>query len=208
MTDGGPGGQGVGEGIGEGVGEVVGEGDGEDDGAGDGEDDGAGDGEAVGAGDGEDDGETSGTFLVIEVDAESAVLRDVRTGQVHALTGHPDLAVGEVVEATIAPEPPLEVAWTIVEVESRREIPVERSPEEPTTFARDLAAEQAVGEVTRQERAGEGELHVLTVPEDETETAAADVLDDDATVARAAKLGVDRVEVRAADGVLSVRYLP
>ena len=167
-------------------------------------------GERVGDGerDGEGDGETTGTFLVTEADAESAVLRDVRTGQVHALTDNPDLAAGEVLEATIAPEPPLEVAWTIVDVESRREIPVERSPEDPTTFARDLAADQAVGEVTRQERAGEGELHVLTVPEDETESAAADVLDDEATVARAAKLDLDRVEVRAADGVLSVRYLP
>jgi len=188
--DGGPAGQGDGEGIGEGVG------DGEGDRVGDGE------------GDGQADGESTGTFLVTEADAESAVLRDVRTGQVHALTDTPDLAPGEVLEATIAPEPPLEVAWTIVDVESRREIPVERSPENPTTFARDLAGDQAVGEVTRQERAGEGELHVLTVPEDETESAAADVLDDEATVARAAKLGVDRVEVRAADGVLSVRYLP
>ena len=62
--------------------------------------------------------------------------------------------------------------------------------------------------MTRQERAGEGELHVITVPEEETEQATADVLEDEATLTQAAKLGVARVEVRAADGVVSVRYLP
>ncbi len=136
------------------------------------------------------------------------MLHDVGTSRVHTLAENPGFAAGEVVDATLAPEPPLEVAWTVVSVADRREIPVERSPERPTTQARDLAADQGVGELTRRERAGEGEVHVLTVPEVETETAAADVLEDEATRARAARLGVDRVEVRAADGVLSVRYLP
>jgi len=49
---------------------------------------------------------------------------------------------------------------------------------------------------------------VLTVPEERTDQAAADVVEDQETVARAARLGVERVEVRAADGVVSVRYLP
>ena len=57
-------------------------------------------------------------------------------------------------------------------------------------------------------RAGEGELHVLTVPEDGTTDAVADVLDDEETLARAARLGVRRVEVRGESGVVSVRYLP
>ena len=166
------------------------------------------------------DAASTGTYLVTEADQESAVLRDVDTGQVYTLTENPTIEegagaeaeeifeAGEVLEATLAPEPPLEVAWSVVEVAERREIPVERSPERPTTLARDLAADQAVGEVTRRERAGEGEVHVLTVPEDEIESAAADVLEDEATVERAATLGVARVEIRAAEGVLSVRYLP
>jgi hypothetical protein len=103
----------------------------------------------------------------------------------------------------------MEVAWTVAELRDRRTIPVERSAEPPTRQAEEIAAEQAVGEVTRQERAGDGELHVLTVPADGVEDAVTDVLDDEETVARAARLGVARVEVRAGDdGVVSVRYLP
>jgi hypothetical protein len=150
----------------------------------------------------------TGTFLVTEADGESAVLRDVEDGQIHTLDGNPDLSPGEVLRATVAPVPPLDVAWEVVEIEARRTIPVEESAEGPTRQARELAADQSVGEVTRQERAGEGELHVLTVPSDRTVEAVADVLEDEATRSRAARLGVDRVEVRAEDGVVSVRYLP
>jgi len=152
-------------------------------------------------------GKKRGTFLVTHAD-ESAVLRDVRDGQVHTLADHPDLAAGEVLEATLRPEPPMEVTWRPVDIAERRSIPVEESPETPTRRAREIAAGQAVGEVTRQARAGEGELHVLTVPPDRTAAAAADVVEDEATRSRAARLGVSRVEVRAGDGVVSVRYLP
>jgi ABC-type uncharacterized transport system YnjBCD substrate-binding protein len=65
-----------------------------------------------------------------------------------------------------------------------------------------------LADLTRREREGVGELHVLTVPEDSTDDAVEDVLADQATVERAARLGVDRAEVRADDGVVSVRYLP
>jgi hypothetical protein len=147
-------------------------------------------------------------FLVTHADEESAVLRDVRDGQVHTLADHPDLAAEEVVEATLRPEPPMEVTWRLVDIAERRSIPVEESPETPTRQAREIAAGRAVGEVTRRERAGEGELHVLTVPPDRTAAAAADVVDDEVTLSRAARLDVSRVEVRAAEGVVSVRYLP
>ncbi|MHB9287988.1 DUF5812 family protein [Halobacteriales archaeon Cl-PHB] len=160
----------------------------------------------------EHDGEAgrtkSGTFLVTHADAESAVLRDVADAEVHTLGDNPDLAVHEVVEATIAAEPPMEVTWAVETVESRREIPTETSPEPPTRQSQAMAADQPVGEVTTTERAGEGEVHVLTVPEADTDQAVTDVLEDEATVVRAAKLGVNRVEVRSADGVVSVRYLP
>lgn len=152
--------------------------------------------------------EKTGTFVVTHAESASAVLSDVADAQVLTLSAHPDLSAGEVLEATVRPEPPMEVTWELVAIDDRREIPIEGSPETPTKQAREIAADQPVGEVTRKERAGEGELHVLTVPEDETESAAVDVREDDATLRRAARLGVDRVEIRAADGVVSVRYLP
>jgi hypothetical protein len=151
----------------------------------------------------------TGTFLVTAGDDGSAVLRDVTDGQVHTLAENPGLEAGEAVEATVEPEPPLEVAWRVVDVTERWAISVEESSESPTTLERDIAAEQAVGELTERERAGTGEIHVLTVPEGETEAAVADVLDDEAGLrSRAARLGVGRVVVRAAPGVVSVRYLP
>jgi len=151
-----------------------------------------------------------GTFYVAEADDESAVLRDVTDSQVHTLATNPGVEAGEVLEATIQPEPPMEVVWELVELVDQRTIPVERSPERPTTQVREIGSDQPVGEVTRTERAGEGEIHVVTVPEGETGTAVGDVVDDETTVVRAARLGVDRVEVRADDasGVVSIRYLP
>lgn len=148
------------------------------------------------------------TFLVTAADDESAVLRDVTDGQVHTLASNPGVEVGEILVARIEPEPPLEVAWQVAEIAEQRTIPVERSPEPPTQQSRQIAADQSVGEVTRRERAGEGEVHVITVPDGESDDAAADVLDDEETVARAARLGVDRVEVRADGQTVSVRYLP
>lgn len=153
--------------------------------------------------------ETEGTFVVTHAEADSAVLKDVDAGQVHTLGDNPGVEVGDVLDATLAPEPPLEVTWQVVDVAARRSVTVERSAEPPTTQERDIAADQGVGELTREERAGKGEIHVLTVPDAETEDAVTDVLDDEATLARAARLpDVNRVEVRAESGVVSVRYLP
>ncbi|WP_436926326.1 DUF5812 family protein [Halosimplex amylolyticum] len=149
-----------------------------------------------------------GTFVVTEADAESAVLRDVSDGQIHTLGSNPDLAVGEAIEATLAPEPPMDVVWVVEDVARRFTVSVEESAEPPTQQALDLAADQPVGEVTTRERAGTGEVHVLSVPEDGTERAVADVRDDEATVERAARIGVERVEIRSEPGVVSVRYLP
>lgn len=153
---------------------------------------------------------TDGTFLVNEADAESAILTDVATGQVHTLAEQldPPLQAGDVLAGTLEAEPPMAVAWIVETVEERRTIPVERSPEAPTKQEKDIAAEQSVGELTREPRAGDGEIHVLTVPADQTDQAVTDVREDPQTVARAARLGVDRVEIRAEGEVLSVRYLP
>lgn len=152
--------------------------------------------------------EQDGRFLVTHADEESTVLKDVDRGQVHTLSGNPGVEAGDLLEGTVAPEPPMEVTYELVEFETETHLDVEESPEPPTRQERELAADQAVGEVTTEERAGEGEIHVLAVPEEGTESAVSDVLTDEATLVRAARLGVDRVEVRSAPGVVSVRYLP
>lgn len=153
--------------------------------------------------------EKTGTFLVTAADDDSAVLSDVDDGQVHTLAGNPGVEVGEAIEGAVAPEPPMEVAWQLVDVGERWPISVEESAESPTTLEREIAEEQAVGELTRRERAGTGEIHVLTVAKDETDDAVADVLaDTEGLRERAARLGVERVVVRSAPGVVCVRYLP
>lgn len=163
-------------------------------------------------GDGADPGASEGRFLVTHADADSAVLKDVESGQVHTLGGNPGVEERDVLEATVAPEPPMEVTWRVTEVRERRSLTVEASDEPPTARERELAGEQDVGDLTRRERAGEGEIHVLTVPPGEVEAAVEDVLADEGTLARAARLGVARVEVRSTTagdrGVVSVRYMP
>ena len=153
---------------------------------------------------------TEGTFLVSESDAETAILTDVATSQVHPLGEQPDppLEAGEVIAGELVTQPPTATIYALDSIDDRRTIPVEQSSESPTKQEREIAADQPVGELTRQPRAGDGELHVLTVPDEQTDQAVKDVLEDPQTVARAARLGVDRVEIRAAEGVLSVRYLP
>jgi hypothetical protein len=155
------------------------------------------------------DGASEGVFLVTHADDDSAVLRDVERGQVHTLSSNPGLSVDDAVEGVVAPEPPLEVTAELVEVEERRSLSIRASDEPPTKQEREIAADQPVGELTRTERAGIGELHIITVPEEQTEAAVEDVLEDrEATLGRAARLGVNRVEIRSEPGVVSVRYLP
>jgi hypothetical protein len=151
----------------------------------------------------------TGRFLVTHAEDASAVLKDLDDAQVLTLGDGHDVETGEVLEATLEPDPPMEVTWSVVDVDDRTRLTVERSPEPPTAHERDLGDGQAVGEVVREERAGTGEIHVLTVPPGETDAAVDDVLDDEATLVRAARMdGVVRVEVRAEEGVVAVRYLP
>jgi hypothetical protein len=154
--------------------------------------------------------EKTGTFVVTHAEDESAVVRDVDTAQVHTLASNPGLEVHDVLEATVAPEPPLDVAWEVIDVEDRRSIDLVDSDLEPTQHERELAADSEVGDLVQEERAGTGEIHVFCVSEGEVEPAAQDVLADEETIARAARLEAVRVEVRrsADDGVVSVRYLP
>lgn len=154
--------------------------------------------------------EQTGTYVVTHVDDDSAVVRDVETAQVLTLSSNPGLEVHDVLEATVAPDLPLEVSWQVVEVADRRSVDVIDSDLAPTTHSKELAAEADVGDLVTNERAGTGEIHVLSVPTAETEDTARDVLEDVETVARAARLEAVRVEVRRSpeDGVVSVRYLP
>jgi hypothetical protein len=150
-----------------------------------------------------------GTFVVTHADEGSAVLRDVHTNRVHTLSSNPGFAAYDCVEAELAADGPMGVTWTLREERDRRRIEVSAVDAEPTRQATEIAADQSVGELTRRERAGEGELHVITVPDGETEAAVEDVTDDrESTVSQAARLGVRRVEVRSAPGVVVVRYLP
>jgi hypothetical protein len=186
----------------------------------------------------------SGTFVVSSADETAVVLQDVATAQVHtvarkdldsvlaettvepgALDANGTLQPGSVFEETTLSPTDDGVRWSVCSVGAIRWIPVERVDLEPTKRSRDTAREAETGDLTTHERAGEGAVHVLGVPPDRLEAAATDVVEDPATGRRAARLGVDRVEVRTgttgqeataaetdgtADetGVLSVRYLP
>lgn len=155
-----------------------------------------------------EDAKTS-TFLVTAADENSAVLKDVHDGQVHTLSSNPGVERDDALTATVAPDPPLNVSWQLVEVEERWSVTVETTDEPPTTWARDVAADQPVGELTRKERAGTGELHVITVHEETTDQAVDDVLEDrEGTLTRAVRLGTARVEIRSEPGLVVVRYVP
>ncbi|WP_416840303.1 DUF5812 family protein [Haloferax sp. DFSO52] len=153
--------------------------------------------------------ERTGIFLVTAADEQSAVLKDVHSGQVHTLSSNPGVSENEVVRGTVAPDPPMNVSWQLVDVETRWTVSVERSSESPTTTSRTVADENPTGELVKRERAGIGEIHILSVPEELTEQAVDDILDDrEGLLARAARLEVNRVEIRASSGVVSVRYMP
>jgi hypothetical protein len=176
------------------------------------EDDGVGRDEPFGDAGRSDDGEderVEGTFLVTAADEDSAVLKNVDTGQVHTLSSNPGVERHDAVTGVVAPDPPMNVSYQLVDIESRWGLTIELSNESPTADSRDVADSQPAGELTRKERAGTGEIHVITVPEGETDQAAADVADDaENTLSRAARLGVNRVEIRTAPGVVVVRYMP
>lgn len=155
------------------------------------------------------DDQKTGVFLVTGADEGSAVLKEVADGQVHALSSNPGVSRHELIEGTVAPDPPMNVSWQIVDIEQRREPTVVESDQTPTAESREIADNQPVGELTREERAGDGEWHVLTTPEDRTEQAVEDVLEDtEGLLSRAGRLGISRIEVRSTPGVVSVRYLP
>lgn len=150
--------------------------------------------------------EKDGTFLVTAADEATVELADVADGQVIALSSNPGLEPGEVVEGTVAPDPPLGVTWSLVEVDGRHRLAVEAIDEPPGERAEALAELLSAGELAR-EPLEDGELHAIAVRPNDTAAAVDDIVADEATRRRAARLGARRAEVRGADGVVSVRYL-
>jgi hypothetical protein len=151
--------------------------------------------------------EKAGTFLVRAADEATAELTDVEDGQVLALSSNPGLDTGDVIEGRVSADPPLGVSWSLVAVDARHRVTTEAVDEPPADRAQELVESLPTGELARAELP-DGELHVLTVPRDETEVAVKDVLEQETTRRRAARIGARRVEVRGADGVVAVRYVP
>lgn len=147
----------------------------------------------------------TGTFVVVAADEASAVVRDAASGQVHALASNPGVEEGDVVEATLEPEPPMEVRWTVVDLGAVRAVSVERTAAAPSDRAVAAAGDLATGEVTELD-AGGGTTDVIAVRKGTEDDACADVVADETTLSRAARLGADSVEVRSAPGVVTVRY--
>ena len=152
--------------------------------------------------------EKTATFLVTSAADESAVLSDVQDAQVHTLSENPGVEAGDVLEATVAHDPPMNVTYSVVEVAERKQIPVSATDESPTQQSREIAADLQVGDLETTERAGIGEVHVLRVPTDGVADTVEDVRTDEQTMARAARIGINRVEIRSGENFVSVRYLP
>lgn len=149
--------------------------------------------------------EKRATFLVTHATEDSTVIRDVHDGQVHPLSDTPCLSMYDVIEGVISPDSS-GTTWSLETVERSRRIELVETDLEPTRQARKVAADLPVGKANVIERAGEGEIQVISVSD--PADAAREVLEDCDTIARAARLGAARVEVRFGSGMISVRYLP
>ena len=154
----------------------------------------------------------SGTFYVKYAVDTSVTLHEVNTAQICTLIENPGFAVHDIVEATLVAQPPMEVSYLISELQDQYTIPVERSPEPPTTQVTEIAAEMDEMEAAAIDRAGEGEIHILRVAPENVERTAEELHEDEMTYKNAARYGVSRVEIRTSEddnrGIVSIRYLP
>lgn len=156
--------------------------------------------------------EVTGTFYVKYAQERSVTLHDVHTAKICTLVENPGFERHEIVEATLAAQPPMGVSYLVEELDAHYAIPVEVSAESPTEQVVEVATNELdIGDAIAIEREGKGEIHVVRVEPDETATAAGELVDDEMTYKNAARYdGVERVEVRTDDdrGVVSIRYLP
>ncbi|MDY6764928.1 MAG: DUF5812 family protein [Halobacteria archaeon] len=148
-----------------------------------------------------------GVFVVTHADENSAILKDVSDNQVHTLSSNPGVEENEVIEGVLDTEPPMNVTWELTDIERRWSVSIRSINESPSERALEVADSKDMGEV-HVEDLRNGTLHVLTTPPDITEVAVEDILNDESTLVRAADLGAKKVEIRAEEGVISVRYLP
>ncbi|MFB6162049.1 MAG: DUF5812 family protein [Halococcoides sp.] len=143
-------------------------------------------------------------YVVDHRDEETATLRNVTSGQIHTIVDPPDVSEDEALVADLT-ENTDGMTWSIESIDRRWTVTIGASDQPPGDRARAAAADCSVGEIARVDRSS-GALHVIPVPELETKAAVRDVLDDDATLDRAVRLGTDRVEIRHEPGLIAVRY--
>jgi hypothetical protein len=158
-----------------------------------------------------DEPETSaGTFYVKHTEDSAVTLHEIDTSQIYTLVENPGLEPHQIIEATLMAQPPMQVSYLIKEMESQRTIPVETSPEPPTTRVMKLGTEMDEGQAAAIDREGEGEIHILRVEPEHTEHTAEEVHEDEMTYKNAARYGIERVEIRTDEdeGIVSIRYLP
>ncbi|MFB6186436.1 MAG: DUF5812 family protein, partial [Halobacteriaceae archaeon] len=114
--------------------------------------------------------ETEGRYLVTHSDDESAILRDISKGQIYTIIHNPDLSEGDIIDAKLEAVPPLDIQWTIDTIVQRYSISIEIMETEPTEAAKEAANTLEKGELATLSGAN-GVTHVITVPEEKTESA-------------------------------------
>jgi len=187
---------------------------GDESGSGDADD---GDGESGGSGLGapllgDDEGdemeEVTSRFYVKHTEDVAVTLHEIDSEQIYTLIENPGLETHQILDATITENPPLGVSYVLEEIHSQETIPVEYSDEPPTRQVQQIVTDMEHGQAVAIEREGEGEIHVLHVDPDDTAETAEGIDDDETTYKNAARYGIERVEVRTDEGIVSIRYLP
>jgi len=164
----------------------------------------------LGDDEGEEMEEVTSRFYVKHTEDVAVTLHEIDSEQIYTLIENPGLETHQILDATIAENPPLGVSYVLEEIHSEETIPVEYSDEPPTRQVQQIVTDMEHGQAVAIEREGEGEIHVLHVDPDDTADAAEGIDDDETTYKNAARYGIDRVEVRTdeEEGIVSIRYLP
>ena len=155
--------------------------------------------------------DVTGTFYVKYAQEKSVTVHEVDTAQICTLVENPGFERHEIIEGTLAAQPPMGVSYLVEELDAHYSVPVETSPESPTQQVRNVAGELDAGDAVAIEREGDGEIHIIRVDSERTAAVAEEPHDDEMTYKNAARYDhVERVEIRTdeGEGIVSVRYLP
>lgn len=147
----------------------------------------------------------SGIFLVTHDDEGGTILQDVGSGRIHPVPEDTDLIDGDAFTGTIESIPPLGVLWEIHEKQDSWSISLERGQNPPTSEEQDIATATSQGAVHTECR-GDHELHVMAIEDRDESAVAEEIIEDEETKARAARLEANRVVVRTGDGLVTVTY--